>query len=90
MAGGAGSPAVIGGGKAQDLQAFSFCLRPAKSGEGPIFLRMDGFSPNLWTAQIQYGFENALISALCQGFKGDAVSDRYWIAKNVQFGMPPH
>ena len=45
----------------------SFQVRPAESGEGPIFLRKGGFSPNLWTARIQYGFENALISVACKG-----------------------
>jgi hypothetical protein len=28
---------------------------------------MGGFSPNLWTAQVQYGFENALISVAREG-----------------------
>jgi hypothetical protein len=46
---------------------FSLWLRTEKSGEGPIFLRMGGFSPNLWTARIQYGFENAVISVAWEG-----------------------
>ncbi len=46
---------------------FSFWLRTAKSGEGPIFPRMGGFSPNLWTAEIQYGLESYLISGGCEG-----------------------
>jgi hypothetical protein len=51
-AGGAGFSHVIGSGKAQYWQAFSFRGRTAKSGEGPIFLQIAGFSPNLWTARI--------------------------------------
>jgi hypothetical protein len=42
---------------------FSFRVRTAKLGDGPIFLRTGGFSPNFWTALIQYCF----VSGHCKG-----------------------
>jgi hypothetical protein len=52
MAGDACSLGELGGTKGQVLWAFSFQVPMAKSGDGSIFLRMSGFSPNLWTARI--------------------------------------
>jgi hypothetical protein len=46
-------------------ELFSFPVRTAKSGEGPISLQKCSFSLNLWTAVIHYGSENALISGPC-------------------------